>query len=127
MIIDRFGTTPELVNRLISSATLKFYASQALFERIIVQRKNIFIILPRGEKEDYYKYKFVMLMRFIMENYKDKIKFNQQKEVMRLIIPNTFTSPENLLDFLIGFCEEVMKLFNQKEETITVTVDSAQT
>ena len=126
-IIDRFGTLPELVNRLIAAATLKYYASHALFERIIIQRKNIFIILPRGEKEDYYKYKFVMLMRFIMENYKDKIKFNQQKEVMRLIIPNTFTSPENLLDFLIGFCEEVMKLFNQKEETITVTVDSAQT
>ncbi len=111
---DRFGPLPLLVQRLIAAASLKLYASYALFERIIIQRKNIFIILPKGEKEDYYKYRFVELMRFIMDNYKDRIKFNQQKEVLKFSIPNNFESPEKLLDFLISFSREVMDLFKQQ-------------
>ncbi len=110
-MIDRFGPLPVLVKRLVGSALLKFYASYALFERIIIQRKNIFLILPRGEKEDYYKVKFVELMRFIMDNYIDKIKFNQQKEVMKLIITNNFKTAEDLLEFLIKFCKEIAGLF----------------
>lgn len=110
-IIDRFGPLPLLVQRLLSSAILKFYSSYAIFERVIIQRKNIFLILPRGEKEDYYKYKFVEMMRFIMDNYKDKIKFSQQKEVLKLIIANNFESPEKALEFLIIFSKEVMDLF----------------
>ena len=109
---DRFGPVPALVKRLIASALLKFYASYALFDRVIIQRKNIFLILPRGEKEDYYKVKFIELMRFIMDNYKDKIKFNQQKEVMKLIITNNFKTPEELLEFLVNFSKEIMNLFN---------------
>ncbi len=108
---DRFGPVPTLVNRLISSATLRFYASYALFERIIIHRKNISIILPRGEKENYYKVKFVELMRFILDEYKDKIKFNQNKSVMKLIMINNFKSPEKTLEFLINLSKEVMELF----------------
>ena len=44
---DRFGLLPVLVKRLAATALLKFYASYALFERIIIQRKNIFLILPQ--------------------------------------------------------------------------------
>ncbi len=112
---DRFGALPLLVNRLIAAAELKYFASLALFERIIIQRKNIFIILPKGEKEDYYKFKFVEMMRFIMDNYKDKIKFNQQKETLKLIITNHFENPEKLLEFLIKFCNEVKDLFQPVE------------
>jgi transcription-repair coupling factor (superfamily II helicase) len=111
---DRFGPLPVLVGRLVSSALLKFYASYALFERIIIQRKNIFLILPKGEREEYYKFKFVELMRFIMDNYKDKIKFNQQKEVMKLIIANNFKTPEELLEFLLKFCKQIVGLFDEK-------------
>ncbi|HSR17072.1 MAG TPA: transcription-repair coupling factor, partial [Ignavibacteriaceae bacterium] len=111
---DRFGPLPLLVQRLIGTAALKFYSSYALFERIIIQRKNIFIILPKGEKEDYYKYRFVELMRFIMDNYKDKVKFNQQKETMRLIVLNNFESPEKLINFLIEFCRNIKDLFNKE-------------
>ncbi|MFZ0453978.1 MAG: transcription-repair coupling factor, partial [Ignavibacteriaceae bacterium] len=111
-MIDRFGPMPLLVKRLISAALLKFYSSYALFERVIIQRKNIFLILPRGEKEDYYKVKFIELMRFIMDNYKDKVKFNQQKEVMKLVITNNFRTQEDLLEFLIGFSKEIVNLFN---------------
>jgi len=112
-MIDRFGPMPLLVKRLITAALLKFYASYALFERVIIQRKNIFLILPRGEKEDYYKVKFIVLMRFIMDNYKDKVKFNQQKEVMKLVIANNFRTPEDLLEFLVSFSKEIVNLSNK--------------
>ena len=113
-MLDRFGVLPEVVKRLVLTATLKFYSSFALFERVAIQRKNIFIILPRGEKEDYYKVRFVELMRFIMDNYKDKIKFNQQKEVMKLVIENRFEKAEDILSYLITFCSRVSKLFGNE-------------
>jgi len=113
-MLDRFGVLPEVVKRLVLTATLKFYSSYALFERVAIQRKNIFIILPRGEKEDYYKVRFVELMRFIMDNYKDKIKFNQQKEVMKLVIENRFEKAEDILSYLITFCGRVAKLFGNE-------------
>lgn len=113
-MLDRFGVLPEVVKRLVLTATLKLYSSFALFERVAIQRKNIFIILPRGEKEDYYKVRFVELMRFIMDEYKDKIKFNQQKEVMKLVIENRFEKPEDILSYLITFCGRVAKLFSNE-------------
>ena len=103
---DRFGVLPSMVNLLISTAILKLYASQALFERIIIQRKNIFLILPKGVKEDYYKYKFTVLMKHIVEKYSDRVKFNQQKETLRLIIVNNFASPADLLNYLIAFSKD---------------------
>jgi len=109
-MIDRFGPLPVIVKRLMAAAELRYYASRALFERIIIQRKNIFIILPRGENEDYYKYRFVEMMRYIVEKYADKIKFSQQKDVLKLVIPNTFEDPERLLDFLIKFSKEIAGL-----------------
>ncbi|MBS4035326.1 MAG: transcription-repair coupling factor [Ignavibacterium sp.] len=111
---DRFGPLPSIVHRLIETARLRFYASYALFERIIIQRKNIFIILPRGENEEYYKYKFIEMMRFIMGEYKNEIKFVQQKEVMKLTIENKFTKPEEILDYLLEFCAKVVKLFGNE-------------
>ena len=108
---DRFGPVPTIVNRLISVATLRFFASYALFERIIMQRESISIILPKGEKEDYYKIKFVELMRFVIDKYKDKIKFDQNKNIMKLVVINKFESPERVLEFLINFSREIMNLF----------------
>ncbi len=124
-MIDRFGPLPVLVKRLIATATLKLYSSFALFERIIIQRKNIFIILPKGEKEDYYKYQFVELMRFIMDNYKNKVKFSQQKEVLKFSIPNNFESPEKLLDFMVNFSREVKDLFKQQKPETEIISDES--
>ena len=95
-------------------ATLKFFASYALFERVILQKKNIFLILPKGEKEDYYKEKFNLLMRFITENYKNKVKFSQQKETLKLVITNDFKSPEELIEFLVKFCKSISEMFKEK-------------
>ncbi|MGE5439173.1 MAG: transcription-repair coupling factor [Bacteroidota bacterium] len=109
---DRFGKLPVLVKRLIAMSVLKYYASYALFERIIIQQKNITLILPKGDNEDYYKYKFTELMRYIMDNYQNEIKFSQQKEVLKLIIPNYFENPEKIFEFLINFCRKVERIVN---------------
>lgn len=110
-MIDRYGPLPIIVHRLIASATLRHYASKALFERLIIQRKQIFIILPKGEKEDYYTVKFTAMMRYILENYKDSIKFSQQKDVLKLVIDNKFESPEKIFEYLIRFTRQIIKLF----------------
>ena len=113
---DRFGPVPAIVNRLVLAATLRFRASYALFERIIMQRKIITIILPKGEKEDYYNNQFVELMRYILDEHKETIKFEQKKELMRLQIKNTFESPEKLLGFLIDVSSNIKELFVTVEE-----------
>lgn len=112
---DRFGALPILLLRLINSAKIKFLASQALFERIIIQRKNIFLILPKGRNEDYYQYRFIQLMRFVMTDYKNMITFNQQKENMRLIIQNNFESPEKIFEFLFEFCNKAIETFREEK------------
>jgi transcription-repair coupling factor (superfamily II helicase) len=116
---DRYGNIPVLVNRLILAAKLRFYASFALFERIIIQRSVTIITLPKGEKEEYYKYNFVEMMRFILEEHKDKIKFEQKKDVMRLVVKNDFSKPEDLLRYLIGFSKDIKQL--NKNETVSST------
>jgi transcription-repair coupling factor (superfamily II helicase) len=112
---DRFGPVPSLVKRLLMVATLKYHASYALFERIIMSKKSVTVLLPKGEKEDYYKYKFVELMRFILEKHKDSVKFEQKNEIMKLIIKNNFESPEKLLDFLIQFSIDISNLFKDSQ------------
>jgi len=112
---DRFGPLPILLLRLINSAKIKFLASQALFERVIIQRKNIFLVLPKGRNEDYYQYRFIHLMRFVMADYKDRISFNQQKENMRLIVQNNFESPENIFEFLFEFCNKIIESFKEEK------------
>ena len=113
---DRFGNIPAIVNRLLLAATLRYYASYALFERIIMQKKNAIIILPKGEKEDYYKNQFVKLMKFILDEHKNQITFEQRKEIMKLIVKNNFANPEELLLFLIEFCQNTSTLFITKND-----------
>jgi len=113
---DRFGPVTKQVKRLLMMATLKYYASFALFERIIMNNKSVTIILPKGEKEGYYKIKFLELMRFIMSEHKESIKFEQKNDTMKLIIKNDFDSPEKLLEFLIGFSLNISKLFEKGQK-----------
>jgi transcription-repair coupling factor (superfamily II helicase) len=116
---DRFGKLPILVKRLVAMAILKYYASSALFERIIIQQKNIMLILPKGENEDYYKYKFTELMKFIMDAYPRDVKFSQQKDTLKLVMTNKFESPEKIFENLIDFCRRVEKIVNPgSQETV---------
>jgi transcription-repair coupling factor (superfamily II helicase) len=111
---DRFGPVPALVKRLLMIATLKHYASYALFERIIMNKNFVTILLPKGQKEEYYKYKFVDLMRFILAEHKEAVKFEQKEDIMKLIIKNNFESPERLLKFLLTFSGSVKSLFEHE-------------
>jgi transcription-repair coupling factor (superfamily II helicase) len=111
---DRFGFVPALVKRLLMIATLKHYASYALFERIIMNKKSVTVILPKGQKEDYYKYKFVELMRFILAEHKETVKFEQKGEAMKLLIKNNFETAEKLLEYLVDFSKSISDLFRNR-------------
>ncbi len=118
---DRFGKLPVIIERLILTAVLRFYASFALFERIVLQRNKISLILPKGDREDYYKNKFSLLMNHIVNNYPDEIQFKQTKDTMKLEMKNNYSSIEHALEFLIDFCKEVFDVLNTVVEKETVS------
>lgn len=109
---DRFGKPPVIVERLISSAILRLHASYALFERIIIQKEKVAIILPRGDREEFYKNKFSTLLDFINSNYSNEIRFVQSKEILKLEVKNRFDSPEHIMHFLINFCVSLNNIIN---------------
>ena len=109
---DRFGKIPVIIERLILIAILRFYASFALFERIIIQRKKIIFILPAGENEDYYKNKFTVLMNYVMKDYNNEIVFRQTGKTFKFERENKFSSVENVLKNVIEFCKYVNELLN---------------
>ena len=113
-LIDRFGKLPLLIERLILAAVLRYHASFALFERIVIQKTHISMILPKGEKEEYYKNKFALLMQFIIEKYPSDIYFKQNNETMKLEMKNKFASPESSMEFLIRFCKEIVCLLEKQ-------------
>ena len=99
-MIDRFGKLPVVIERLIDTAILRFYASLAMFERVVIMRDKIALILPNSKNEDYYKIKFPVLMNFIMNNHAQSVRFKQVKETMKLEIENNFRSIEDTLEYL---------------------------
>ncbi|MFH1197240.1 MAG: transcription-repair coupling factor [bacterium] len=106
-IKDRFGKLPGIVERLVSTAILRYYASYALFERIVIQPDRISILLPKGEKEEYYTEKFAKLMQHVVDKYYRQIQFKQTKDVVKLEMRNHHTSPEAVLEYLIKFSREI--------------------
>lgn len=107
---DRFGKLPVIIERLILTAVLRFYASYSLFERVVITREKISIILPRADREEFYKNKFTVLMKFVVENYSKEIQFVQSGETMKLEMKNKYNLPEPALQNLIEFCKRVIKL-----------------
>jgi len=84
-----------------------------LFERIIIQQKNIIIILPKGENDEYYKEKFTVMMKFIMDNHHNQIKFTQEKETLKLLIANRFENPEKVFEFLFKFTKDIRNIISE--------------
>lgn len=109
---DRFGKFTPNIERLILAAILRFYSSFALFERIIIQSNRVIIILPKGERENFYQNKFVLLLSYINTNYAKEIKFVQVKDTLKLEMNNKFNSPEAVMNFLIKFCKEVIEIIS---------------
>lgn len=109
-IADKFGKLPVKVERLVLCAILRYYSSKALFERIVINRDKMTLILPKGEKEEYYREKFMKLMQYIMENYSKNVRFVQDKDTMKLVVDNVFASPEDMIKYLIQFCKAIISL-----------------
>jgi len=104
---DRFGKFPNMVDQLIKAARLRFFASYAMFERIIIQRKKVILILPKGEYENYYKNHFPNFMKWILEEHSKDVQFIQRNDTMKLEMENKFSDASDTLEFVIGFCKEV--------------------
>ncbi|MCB0731098.1 MAG: transcription-repair coupling factor, partial [Ignavibacteriae bacterium] len=110
-MIDKFGKFPVIINRLILTAVLRFYASFAQFDRIVITRKKIALILPKPEKEEFYQTKFQDLMQLIITEYSKEIKFVQNKESMKLESDNKFNSPEETLNSVISFIKKLLFIY----------------
>jgi transcription-repair coupling factor (superfamily II helicase) len=111
---DRFGKVPIIIERLMSIAVLRLYASIALFERIVIIRDKISFILPKPEREDFYTNSFSKLMQFIVEYYPNDVQFKQDKNVAKLQMKNDFKSPEAAVIFCTEFCKKVIEIVAQQ-------------
>ncbi len=114
---DRFGKFPKIVEQLIKAAKLRFFASFAMFERIIIQRKKLIFILPKGEFEDFYKNRFPVFLKWILDVHAKDVRFLQNNETMKLEIDNKFSDASDTLEFAIRFCKEVDQVINKSMQT----------
>jgi len=114
-LIDRFGKIPIIIERLILAATLRYYASITLMERIVILRDNISIILPKVDREEFYQNNFQNFMQLIVTKYAKQIHFTQSNKVMKIEMKNTFRNPEEVLNNLITLIKEInVKVFQNR-------------
>lgn len=110
-MVDKFGKFPVVVNRLILSAILRMYASYAQFERVVITRNKMVLILPKAENEEFYKEKFALLMEFIVAEHSEDVRFVQKKENMKLEMLKIPNSPEAAIESLIEFIKKLLVLY----------------
>ncbi|NUN10371.1 MAG: transcription-repair coupling factor [Ignavibacteriaceae bacterium] len=116
---DRFGEIPVTTKRLLMAAKLKFTACYALFERIIIKQSNIIITLPEAVKNDYFTERMKLLINHIVTNYSKSIRFEQNKNQLKLVMANNYREPEGSLTHLINFSKDIMKLYGTDPESIS--------
>ena len=107
-IVDRYGKLPDKISLLIQAAKLRFYASIVLFERIVVTKNKVSIILPKGDREEFYTEKFTGLMEYIMNRYAREIRLVHKNEIMKFEMANKFDEPEVIMDYLIKFTKQII-------------------
>ncbi len=122
-MIDRFGKLPKIIERLIDTAVLRFYASLALFERVVITKRKISLVLPGEKKEEFYQSKFPVLMELIMKEYDKTIRFAQNKDTMKLELDNNFSSVEETLDYVTKFCKRILEVYENVESKKNETVE----
>jgi transcription-repair coupling factor (superfamily II helicase) len=111
---DRFGKIPLMVERLIETAILRYFASYALFERIIIQKERTVVLLPKGDREDFYKNQFICLLDFINKNHSNEIKFVQDKENLKLEILTKGLTLDSIFVFLKNFFINIKNVISNK-------------
>jgi transcription-repair coupling factor (superfamily II helicase) len=113
-MIDRFGKLPVIIERLIATAVLRFYASYAMFERVVITNDKIVLLLPKGEREEFYQTKFNILLQYILDKHQKNVQFIQKKEVMKLEMKNNFKFAEAALKAVTEFCIEINEVLEPK-------------
>jgi len=111
---DRFGKIPLMLERLVETAILRYFASYALIERVIIQKERTVVILPKGDKEDFYKNQFISLLDFINKNHSKEIKFVQDKENLKLEIQTKGLTLDSIIVFLKEFFMKVKNVISNK-------------
>jgi len=106
---DKFGKIPETVELLIYSAKLRFYASFAMFEKIVINEKMSSLHFPKPEREDYYVNHFATVMQWLTDEYSRDVRFYQKNKIIKLEIKNKFPIIKQNLLFLIEFCKNAAK------------------
>jgi transcription-repair coupling factor (superfamily II helicase) len=111
-LIDRFGKVPLIIERLILAAVLRYYSATTLMERVVILRDKISVILPKEDREEFYKGQFQKFMELIVSKYSKIIHFKQTNKVMKIEMKNSFRSPEETLNFIIDLLKEIkIKVF----------------
>lgn len=105
-MIDRFGKIPENVELLLNLALLKYHASYALFEKIIIRPDSFFIILPNSNENFYYDNYFQKFLEYITANYGKKFKLLQDNQTLKIHFKHNFSNSEKLLLYLIDFSKK---------------------
>lgn len=113
---DKFGKLPVNIQRLVLMAKLRYYASFAMFERLVIRKDKVSIILPKSDREEFYQNKFEKLMEFVMQNYYNEIRFHQKKDAMKFEMQNKFNQPVEVMNYLINFSSRVMNLVTKEEK-----------
>ncbi len=124
-IIDRFGKPPVEAERLFLTAILRFYASAALLERIVITKEKVVIILPKSEREEFYREDFPKLMSYIIDNYSKQIRFRQEKNVMKLEFNNKYKEPEEVIKSATKFVKEILDLLGKEIRSAVVEEEMA--
>ncbi len=112
-MIDRFGRLPEMAQRMMAAAVIKFYSSYLNFERVIIMERKIVIVLPKGEDKLFYETKFPSLINLVMNEIGKNFQLVQNKNSIKLELINNFKNPEEVLSYLVGFTKALKdKLIN---------------
>jgi len=117
-LADKFGNLPQEVERLIKIAELRFYASFAMFEKIIIQKERIVLVFPKPEKEDFYENKFTKILQWVLSDYSKELHFVQKNDVMKLERKHKINSIDEILNYLTGFCKKTAKLIEPENKNV---------
>lgn len=114
-IADKFGRMPQSVERLLKAAKLKFIASYALFDRIIIQSDKIIFHFSENQDDSYYRDVVPSLIAYLFKTYGNNIEFKQEKDKVKIVLKNSNKIPEIILEELISFCERIANYLGRKE------------